>query len=187
MSAHRTEIERRFLVHAGAWSAAAAAGTREHFVQIYLAVERERTVRVRLCGERAVLAVKGPSAEASRTEIECDIAADAARAILDAGFYAGVPVEKTRSTLRANDLVWEVDQFEGANAGLIIAEVEFTGDESERPAWEACVDRERPEWVGREITSESRFANSRLAILPFASWRDEDRAAVMREIESAAS
>ncbi|MGH7465450.1 MAG: hypothetical protein ACREK1_09760, partial [Longimicrobiales bacterium] len=113
----------------------------------------------------------------------CDIPVPAARAILDAGLFAGAPVEKTRSTLRSGRLTWEVDQFEGANAGLVIAEVELAGDD-ERGAWDARVDRERPAWLGREITGESRFANSSLAMRPFGSWPERERAAVLHEIAS---
>lgn len=182
MSVTNTETERRFIVRVGRWAAAAEDAAREHLVQVYLTAERERTVRVRLTGDRAVLAVKGPSRGGSRTEIECEIAQDAARAILDARLFAGTPVEKTRSTLCIGELVWEVDQFEGANAGLVIAEVEL-GDDT-RSAWDARVDRERPEWIGREITGEARFTNSSLALRPFGTWPERERNAVLREIES---
>lgn len=182
MSGTKTETERRFIVRVGRWEAASERASREHLVQAYLTAERERTVRIRLCADRAVLAVKGPSNAGSRTEIECDIAQETARAILDARLFAGTPVEKTRSTICIGRLVWEVDQFEGANAGLVIAEVEL-GDDI-RSEWDARVDRERPEWLGREITGEARFTNSRLALRPFATWPEHERAAVLSEIES---
>jgi adenylate cyclase len=179
-----TEIERRFLVRVKAWAAAASAAAREHLIQVYLAVGEERTVRIRLRGERAVLTVKGRSVDAARTEVESDISAAAAFAILDARLYDGTPVEKTRSTLFAGQLVWEVDQFEGANAGLIIAEVEMAGEADARADWDARVDREQPEWLGREITGDSRFSNSSLALRPFATWPEAERDAVLAELES---
>jgi adenylate cyclase len=182
-SAH-TEIERRFLVRVQAWAAAAPAATREHLVQVYLAAGEERTVRVRLRGERAVLTVKGRSVDGARTEVESDISAAAAFAILDARLYAGTPVEKTRSTLFLGQLVWEVDQFEGTNAGLVIAEVELAGEPDARKEWEARVDREQPEWLGPEITGDSRFTNSSLALRPFATWPEAERDAVLAELES---
>lgn len=184
MSGLHTETERRFIVRVRAWSAAAADASREHLVQVYLTEARERTVRIRLGAERAVLTVKGPSADGSRTEIESDIDMDAARAILDARLFAGTPVEKTRSTVCIGALVWEVDQFERGNAGLVIAEVEFDGDAAAREEWEARVERERPEWVGREITGDYRFSNSALALRPFATWPERERDEVMHEIES---
>lgn len=175
------EIERRFLVHAAPWSVAAPHATRVHLVQVYLSSESRRAVRIRLAGERAVLTVKGVSVNAARTEIECGIDADAARAIIQARLYEGTPVEKTRSTLDRGRLTWEVDQFEGANAGLLIAEVELAGDD-DRVSWDARVDSERPEWLGREITGDARFANSSLAIRPFASWPRHERDEVLDEI-----
>lgn len=177
-----TEIERRFIVRVARWEQAAAEASREHLIQFYLTAERERTVRIRLSAERAMLTVKGPSAGGSRTEIECAIAQEAARAVLDARLFAGAPVEKTRSTICIGELVWEVDQFEGANAGLVIAEVELGS--GTRSTWEARVDRERPEWLGREITGEARFTNSSLALRPFATWPEHERHAVLSEIES---
>ena len=178
-----TETERRFLVRVRSWAAVAADATREHLVQAYLAVEPERTVRIRLGARRAVLTVKGPAERGVRTEIESPVDPAAARAILEARLFTGTPIEKTRSTLRIGTLVWEVDQFEGGNAGLVLAEVELP-DGDTRAAWDARVDRERPEWAGREITGEPRFSNSSLALRPFGAWPERERADVMREIES---
>lgn len=178
------EIERRFLVRRKPWSAVVVAAPRERLVQAYLASDRERTVRVRLLGERALLTVKGPSADAARVEIECEIAPEAARAILDGRLYVGVPIEKTRSIVQANGLTWEVDQFDGVNAGLLIAEVEYAARYGGRAEWDARVDGERPGWLGREITDEPRFSNGVLALRPFASWPEEERTDIMREIES---
>lgn len=183
MSGMTTETERRFLVRVRSWAAVAADATREHLVQAYLAAEPERTVRIRLGAERAVLTVKGPSERGARTEIECPIDTAAARAILEAHLFIGTPIEKTRSTLRIGKLVWEVDQFEGGNAGLVLAEVELPDGEA-RAAWDARIDRDRPEWAGREITGEPRFSNSSLALRPFATWPEQERADVMREMES---
>lgn len=184
MSSSTTETERRFIVRVPAWSAAAPAAEREHLVQVYLTESPERTVRIRLGAERAVLTVKGPSTGGSRTEIESGIDMNAARAILDARLFAGTPVEKTRSTIRIGALVWEIDQFESGNAGLVIAEVEFDSAGQTRAEWEDRVERERPEWVAREITGEPRFSNSALALRPFATWPERERDAVLDEIGS---
>lgn len=176
-----TEIERRFLVRVPVWAGNAASAEREHIVQFYLAAEPGRTVRIRLAGDGAVLTVKGPSVNAQRTEIECDVPLATARALLDAGLHVGTAIEKTRSALPVEGLLWQVDQFEGANAGLVIAEVELTGDD-DRSAWDARVDRHQPAWLGREITGEPHFANSSLALHPFARWPKAEREAVLREI-----
>lgn len=177
------ETERRFLVRSKPWSDVAESASPAHLVQAYLASDRERTVRVRLLGERALLTVKGPSADASRVEIECDIAIDAARAILECRLHVGVAIEKTRSVVQAGGLTWEVDQFEGENAGLLIAEIEYAERYGKRAEWDARVDGERPDWLGREITGEARFSNGALALRPFVSWPEEERADIVREIE----
>jgi adenylate cyclase len=156
-------------------------------VQAYLACDRERTARIRLYHDRAVLTVKGPTVDGARVEIECDIAADAARAIFDARLHAGVLIEKTRSTLRSGDLTWEVDQFEGENAGLMIAEVELGDRSRSRGDWDARVDAEQPAWLGHEITGEPRFSNGALAMRPFATWPAAERDDIMREIEAGAA
>jgi adenylate cyclase len=181
------EIERRFLVRVQPWAAAARHAKREHIVQAYLACDRERTARIRLYHDRAVLTVKGPTVDGARVEIECDIAADAARAIFDARLHAGVLIEKTRSTLRSGDLTWEVDQFEGENAGLMIAEVELGDRSRSRGDWDARVDAEQPAWLGHEITGEPRFSNGALAMRPFATWPAAERDDIMREIEAGAA
>ncbi|HEX6308709.1 MAG TPA: CYTH domain-containing protein [Longimicrobiales bacterium] len=177
------EIERRFLVRAPAWAREARIARREHIVQFYVAAAPERTVRVRLIGDRALLTVKGPAVNARRAEVECDIPIDTARALMDAGLYTGTPVEKTRSTVDIDGLAWQVDEFTGENGGLVIAEVELTGAE-DRSAWDERVDRARPEWLGREITGEPRFANSSLSMHPFTRWPEPGRSGVLHQIGS---
>jgi adenylate cyclase len=178
-----TETERRFLVRVAAWSAVASEAEREHIVQVYLTAEPARTVRVRLIGDAAILTVKGPSEGASRVEIECALDAEAARTIVQEGLHAGEPVEKTRSTLCLGELTWQVDQFEGGNSGLVIAEVEHDEGAHSRDAWDEAVEAERPDWLGREITGDPRFTNSSLAVRPFAKWPERERTEVMRALE----
>ena len=181
MSQSGREVERRFLVHAADWAREAPAAEREKLAQVYLVTGPHCTARIRVNARGAVLTVKGPSVDASRTEIESAIDERAARAIIAEALHAGTVVEKTRSTIIAGPLTWEVDQFEGANAGLLIAEVEMK-DGYERGAWEALVDSQQPVWLGREITGDHRFSNSQLAMLPLAKWPVHERAAVLREI-----
>ena len=178
------EIERRFLVRVAEWAAVdATAATRERILQFYLSAERSPTVRVRITGDSAVLTVKGAPVGDARAEVEAPIDLAAARTMLEEGLYVGTPVEKTRSTLHLDGLTWQVDQFEGDNAGLIIAEVELDGNVRERANWDARVSSARLQWLGREITGDVRFANSRLAVRPFTQWPPDERDAVLREIE----
>jgi adenylate cyclase len=162
-----TEIERRFLVRSDAWR---GSGETRRIVQGYLNTDPQRVVRVRLDGDRARFTVKGVSAGGRRPEIECDIDADTARAILShPALCIGTTIEKSRTVITIDGLGWEVDEFHGRNSGLVIAEVEFEGSTS-LDEWRARIDRARPPWVGREITGDPRYANSALAEQPFDSW-----------------
>ena len=145
-----TEIERRFLVSTPAWRDAATRTRR--LVQGYLAREDGVTVRLRLIDSRAWLTIKGPGGLV-RPEFEYVIPPAEAAAMLDT-LCTGRRIAKTRHDVPHGDLLWEVDVFEGALAGLVIAEVEL-------PSTDHSVSL--PAWVGREITGEARYANAVLA------------------------
>jgi adenylate cyclase len=119
----------------------------------------ERTVRVRLLGERAFLTVKGPTAGASRAEFEYAIPPDDARAMLD--LCEKPLIEKTRYVVPHGGLVWEIDEFHGANAGLVVAECELASED--QPL-------DKPDWVGEEVTGDARYYNSSLVARPFSTW-----------------
>jgi adenylate cyclase len=153
------EIERKFLVRDGSWRTATDAGIAIR--QGYLSTDPGRVVRVRLAGDRGALTVKGPTNAATRLEFEYAIpAADAGRMLDD----LCVPplLEKTRYRIRCGRHVWEIDEFFGDNAGLVVAEIELTD------AGEAF---ERPGWVGDEVTGDPRYFNSNLVAAPFSTWR----------------
>jgi len=152
------EIERKFLVRGEPWKG--LEGTA--FRQGYLTIDPERTVRVRIAGDRGYLTIKGPSTGASREEFEYQIPlADAGR-LLDRHCLKP-QIEKTRYLVGHAGLTWEVDVFAGQNAGLVIAEVELE-------AVDQTVDL--PDWVGREVTGDQRFFNAYLSRHPFLSWSD---------------
>lgn len=161
------EIERKFLVVGRAWED--LPGTR--FRQGYLSAEPGRTVRVRVAGEKAFLTIKGePRGEQklSRLEFEYAIPVQDAHTMLD-DLAQGIVIDKLRRVIAVDGSTWELDEFFGENAGLVVAEVEL-GSEDATFA--------RPAWLGAEVSVDPRFANSRLATAPFASWSDADRAAV---------
>jgi len=150
------EIERKFLVHNEHWR---GLGTPVHYAQGYLVADGIRTVRVRIAGEEGVLTIKGESSGISRTEFEYPIPAADAYELLK--LSATPVIEKYRTKVLFQDKTWEVDEFEGENKGLIIAEIELkTEDEP----------FEIPAWIGEEVTGDLRYFNSRLAIQPFQSW-----------------
>ena len=150
------EIERKFRVHA-AWQPTQAGQAMD---QGYLSLEPARTVRVRRAGAAAWLTVKGRNLGPRRAEFEYPIPVDDADAML--ALCVG-RVRKTRYLEPVGAHVFEVDVFEGENAGLVIAEVEL-----------AAVDEafERPAWLGAEVTEDARYFNSALAAHPYRAWPD---------------
>lgn len=150
------EIERKFLVRGDAWR----AGTASTIRQGYLARDGV-TVRVRREDDRGLLTLKGPAVGLSRPEFEYEIPAGEAEELL--ALCAEPPIEKTRYRLVHAGRTWEVDEFHGANAGLIVAEVEI---ESEQAVIEL------PDWVDREVSADPRYRNSYLAAVPYSVWSD---------------
>jgi CYTH domain-containing protein len=151
------EIERKFRVTGDDWRAA-GAGTR--YRQGYLSLQAGASVRVRASRDQGWLTIKGETSGVSRAEYEYPIPLAHANELLDTLCIKPV-IEKTRYRIEHRGLVWEVDEFEGENAGLVIAEVEL---ESEGQAIE------RPEWVGEEVTGDPRYYNVSLVSKPWSSW-----------------
>lgn len=150
-----TEIERKFLVISSAWR----QGTGILYRQGYLNRDKCRTVRVRVAGEAAFLTIKGISVGATRSEFEYSIPLSDAQSLL--AMCDGPLVEKTRYVLVHAGTTWEVDEFHGDNAGLVVAEVEL---QSENQPFT------RPDWLGEEVTHDARYFNSNLSILPHQRW-----------------
>jgi adenylate cyclase len=150
------EIERKFLVRDESWREG-AAGRRMR--QGYLSLDPERTVRVRISGERAWLNVKGRTEGVRRLEFEYPIPVDDATALL--ALCGSAVVDKTRYLVRHDVHTWEVDEFHGDNAGLLVAEIELTQED------EPFV---RPAWLGAEVSEDARYYNASLAQRPFRSW-----------------
>lgn len=162
------EIERKFLVVGRAWES--LPGTR--FRQGYLSAEPGRTVRVRVAGEKGFLTIKGePRGEAklARLEFEYAIPVHDAHTLLDE-LAQGIVIDKVRRVIEVGGTTWELDEFFGENAGLVVAEVEL---ESEDATFA------RPAWLGDEVSADARFANSRLSVTPFSAWGEGERAAVV--------
>lgn len=151
------EIERKFLVTGDGWKSAAHAV--RHLRQGYLAIDDSTNVRVRTDGERAWLTIKAKGEGISRPEFEYEIPAAEAAPLLQ--LCRGRTVEKMRHLVSIEGLTWEVDQFLGENAGLIMAELEL-----DRPDQ----DFRRPEWVGEEVSADHRYHNASLAMHPYARW-----------------
>jgi len=155
------EIERKFLVADDAWRACVTRTAL--FRQGYLATTRACSVRVRVGGEQAWLGVKGRVIGISRPEYEYPIPVVEAHQILDTLCDEG-RVEKYRHWVAHGDREWEVDEFLGANAGLVVAELEIEREDEFFPL---------PSWLGPEVTHDVRYYNSSLALAPWSGWAEE--------------
>jgi len=151
------EIERKFLVSADSWRQG-ATGTL--FRQGYLCTDPERTVRVRLAGDRGTLTIKGKTEGISRAEFEYPIPAAEAADLLDRLCLLPL-IEKKRYRVEHAGKTWEIDEFFGDNEGLILAEVELESADAQV---------ELPSWVGREVSDDPRYYNANLVQHPFSRW-----------------
>lgn len=152
------EIERKFLVHNENWRKSADGGVR--FRQGYLIGGIQASVRVRIEGDHANLNIKGATLGVRRLEFQYPIPLDEANQLLDTLCEKPL-IEKTRYTLRHGAHLWEIDLFEGDNAGLVVAEIELA-DEHEP--------FERPEWLGEEVSDDPRYYNVSLVKHPYREW-----------------
>lgn len=151
------EIERKFLIKDDSWRAG-SRGLR--YVQGYISSRPERTVRVRLVGERGFLTVKGKTRGTARSEFEYEIpAVDAEQMLFE--LCEKPLIEKTRYEIEHGGMTWEVDEFLGENEGLIIAELELEREDQAIG---------KPDWVGQEVTGDPKYFNSSLVKAPFRSW-----------------
>ena len=164
------EIERKFRVTGEGWRAVATRV--QPMAQGYLndlaAVEggtQKTSVRVRIEGDRAFLNLKSRQPGHTRQEFEYPIPVDDAHQLL--ALCTGGLVEKNRHYIRHEGHLWEVDEFLGANAGLVVAELEL--DSADEPY-------ARPDWLGAEVTELARYYNLALAERPYSRWSPEERA-----------
>ena len=152
------EIERKFLVK-GEFKTLAKKETR--ITQGYLSSVPERTVRVRLKGEKGFITIKGIGNEsgASRYEWEKEIPTDEVKELLKI-CEPGV-IDKTRFLVEAGEHTYEVDEFYGNNEGLVVAEVELISEDESF---------DKPEWLGEEVTGDVKYYNSMLMKNPYTKW-----------------
>ncbi len=152
------EIERKFLVQGEFKSSAYAS---ERIVQGYLSSVPERTVRVRALGDKGFLTIKGVADKegVSRYEWEKEIPVSEALELMKL-CEPGI-IDKVRYFVKCGTHIFEVDEFQGENAGLIMAEVELQS---------VAEDFERPGWLGEEVTGDKRYYNAMLSKHPYAKW-----------------
>ena len=153
------EIERKFLVKGDGYKQQAYSHSR--IKQGYICSGRGRTVRVRRRDDCGFLTIKGPSLNGglTRYEFEKEISLDEAEhlfALCEPGI-----IDKTRWLVKSGKHTFEVDEFHGTNAGLVVAEVELHAEDEPY---------EKPDFIGEEVTGDRRYYNSYLRACPWQSW-----------------
>lgn len=156
----RVEIERKFLVSNNLWRKGAKGIV---FKQGYLSTISLRTVRVRLEGKFGKLTIKGKKTGIAGAELEYDISSKDAKYLLDNICIQPI-IYKKRFRIPFENLIWEVDVFEGENKGLILAEVELKSINQKIKL---------PNWIGKDVTHDRRFRNANLVTNPFSRWKHE--------------
>ena len=152
-----TEIERKFLPRNDGWRGLAPG---KPYVQGYLSGDGRCSVRVRIADGKATLNIKSATVGAVRSEFEYPLPVEDARRML-AAFAVSPLIEKTRYVVAYKGAYWEIDEFHGANQGLVVAEIEL---EREDQVFE------RPHWIGEEVTDDPRYYNASLARVPYSQW-----------------
>lgn len=152
------EIERKFLLKSEDWRSEVRQSTR--IVQGYLARGERSAVRVRIQGDVAELNIKHTLDGINRLEYEYQIPVGDAREILDQVALRPL-IDKTRHHVVRGDHLWEIDEFHGENAGLVVAEIELE---------DADEGFDRPAWLGEEVSQDPRYYNSNLSRLPYGRW-----------------
>lgn len=153
-----SEIERKFLLSSDAWRDEVTDSQR--LIQGYVARGERSAVRVRIKGDKAELNIKHALDGIHRLEYEYEVPLDDAREMLEKVALRPL-IDKTRHHVKRGAHLWEIDEFYGENAGLVVAEIELaSADES----------FERPEWLGEEVSDDQRYYNSNLSKLPYSQW-----------------
>jgi adenylate cyclase len=163
------EIERKFLVCSGAWRAGATRSVRmaQGYLNDHAAVAagtQQASVRVRIGDGRGWLNIKSREAGPSRQEFDYEVPLADAEALLQ--LCVGAKIDKVRHYVPFGGFTWEVDEFAGENAGLVVAEIEL-------PAVDAAF--AKPQWLGAEVTGLTRYYNLALAARPYGRWSDEEK------------
>ncbi len=155
------EIERKFLVKSNNYKAAAISKNR--IVQGFLNTHPERTVRVRITGEKGFLTVKGMGNDSGTTRFEWETEISLAEATNLIDLCEPVILEKVRFKVPVDGAMFEVDEFLGENKGLVVAEIELQHED--QPF-------KKPDWLGKEVTGNIKYYNAQLSITPFNQWKD---------------
>jgi adenylate cyclase len=154
------EIERKFLLKNTDWKSEADEGTL--IKQGYLNSHIERTVRVRISNNKGEITIKGKTNNLTRKEFEYQIPLEEAISLIK--LCEQPIIEKTRFLIKQGNLKWEIDEFEGDNKGLIVAEIELENESQ---------NFDKPDWIGQEVSQDAKYYNSSLLSNPFKNWTEQ--------------
>jgi CYTH domain-containing protein len=150
------EIERKYLVTSDAYKAGAKS---VEITQVYLTIQDNLAIRVRIEEHHASIAIKSKISERVNREYEYNIPLDEARSLMNLSQHSAIT--KTRHLVDYKNHLWEVDEFHEDNQGLVVAEIEL---EDENEVFE------KPDWLDNEVTSDYRYMNSNLSKSPYKTW-----------------
>ena len=155
------EIERRFLLKNNDWQNEISQSIKMQ--QGYMSVEKECTIRVRIIDNHAWITIKGFISNISRHEFEYPIPVKDAQTMLKE--LCAFSIQKTRHIIHKGDYTFEIDEYEGENAPLVIAELELKDETEDYPP---------PNWLGEEITADGRYSNAYLSRHHYSLWENYD-------------
>ena len=153
------EIERKFLVTSTDFISESSFSNR--IVQGYLNSHPERTVRIRIKGNKGFITIKGKGNESGTTRFEWEKEIPVAEAEQLLSLCEKGVIDKIRYEIPLGKHIYEVDVFNGENNGLIIAEIELKNENDTF---------EKPNWLGKEVTGDNRYYNAYLSNFPYKDW-----------------
>ncbi|MCL2415110.1 MAG: CYTH domain-containing protein [Bacteroidales bacterium] len=153
------EIERKFLVKSDAFKAEVFKQTR--ITQGYLSSVPERTVRIRVKGDKGFITIKGIGSDSGTTRFEWEKEIPANEVVELMKIAEPGVIDKTRYQVKKGNHIYEVDEFYGENQGLVVAEIELQSEDETF---------EKPEWLGEEVTGDVKYYNSMLMKHPYTKW-----------------
>ena len=154
------EIERKFLLKDDSWKNSAIEF--HEFRQSYFSSGNGPAIRIRIADSDAYLTIKSPSKGISRAEFEYKIPLADAELMLK--LFCGSEIVKRRWIVPYENFSWEIDEFHGANEGLVVAEIELASAEQQFPI---------PPWLGQEVSTDLRYRNTHLLKSPYSLWKDK--------------
>lgn len=151
------EIEKKFLIKNDNWKQ--FVSEEKEITQGYLNANPNRTVRIRIAGKQGFLTIKSKSKGSVRSEFEYEIPIEDATELIE---LCEKPIlSKTRFIVKFENHTWEIDVFEKENKGLVVAEIELSKEDEFFLT---------PDWIGKEVTEETKYYNSQLIENPYSEW-----------------